>query len=249
MEFLRKLILSSVLTLIAIGVHAQDSKLISIEGFFEAQLGFKRSRLYDEVGSNLQYSGFSIPVGLAYYTMNDRYLLNIAGSYYGSKLTNGVNDSSIEGLGGDAEVHYAKSISTFLESTLFVGGQLHFQKNFRKQNNFFFEASSTTEWYTAFGPSIAIARNTGDNQALLVRLYTSVISYLEDLDSRSSPGNGFLAPNKLNDYRFHVKYIFKSNRDMYVNLNYNFDYYRVDRNLFDVRQSGHSFSLGFLVNL
>lgn len=228
---------------------SQENDLLTINGLFEAKVGFKHSRLYDELGSNLNYKGFSIPVSLGYFTISDQQLISLAGHFSSAKLRNAVNRSNVRVLNGGADLQYAKNIGTFLGNKLFLGGHLRFKKNTRRQNNFFFEASSTGESYLSLGPSASLARNTYSNQLVMVRIYTALITYLDDLDSVSTPGKRYVTLDKLNDYRFDLKYIIRSNKEMYLSLNYNFEYYRVDRNLFDVRDSGHSFSLGFLVKL
>lgn len=229
--------------------HAQEENLLSVNGFFEAKVGFKHSRLFDELGSNLQYRGFSIPVSLGYFTINDRKIVSISGQYSSAKLSNAINNSNVRVLNGGADILYAKNVTSLWGNSVFFGGHLRFKKNTRRQSNFFFEASSTGESYLSLGPSMSLARNTFDNQLVMIRVYTGLITYLDDLDSVSTPGKRYLTIDKLNDYKFDLKYIIKSNKEMYLSLNYKFEYYRVDRDLFDVRDSGHSFSLGFLVKL
>ncbi len=222
-----------------------------LKGFGEAQLGLQGLRVFDELGSNLNYSGFAIPASISYLTLDEKKKILFVFNYTNTKLSNKYNESFITGYNASLDFQYRKRITniSILNSRFYAGGYLKTRRFRRQQNNLFAMATSSGEQYYSIGPHVSFVKDTYVNQFLLLGIRLPLVSYLSDLESATSASKGLLFFNKLNDFNFDIKYIIKSNNEMYLSFSYLFEFYSANRDLFDVHYGAHSLTIGFLIKI
>lgn len=231
-------------------LFSQEGEPIKKHRSIRYYVGVQNLRANAETLSNLTYSGLAIPLRAGYKVEDSLRRHLVLFDYTNFKLTNEFNKRELDGPFVSAEYHYVRRIRKMSSSVqhFFLGGYVKGNTLARgiTSDQFVVSAHDT---YFSIGPSIGYSRWIGYFHKLDFQASMPLVSFVDDRLSGFSNSDRFVFANKLIDYRFEMEYTFKPNNVTSFLLNYNFNYYNVARSQDAASHAGHTFLIGFFIQI
>lgn len=231
-------------------VVAQDDSVFKKHRSLRYFVGVQNMNINSERISNLNYSGFAVPLRAGYKYEDSLSRHAIVVDYTNFKLTNSYNVREMDGPFLSGEYHRGKRIgdASNPKSRFYLGAYLKAKVLARGLTSEQFVVSALDK-YISLGPSISYQRLLGDYQMIDFQLNTPLVSYLDDGLTAVSPGDAIAFAHRLIDYKFEMEYTLKPNNVMSFILNYNFNYYNASRAQVSGQHASHTFLIGFFIQI
>ncbi len=228
----------------------QADEAVARTSFLQYDIQINKTRLQDDILSQLNYGGIGLSQSLTYQSINQKTAHLASINYENAKLSNNSNVNSIDAQAASLIYKYRKDLKKKLpfDSNLYLGAYLK-GKGFARDKRIFIDnfsySKNTGEWFVSTGLSVLLDKQFSDNHRFMAEFDIALLSYL----TGANEVVGIQFADKLFDYNFGLNYEFSSKNNFSFLAGYNFYLHNYAQKTVRIKYANHSLLLGLRFNL